>query len=187
MTTKKMTVKDLAEYSNLETSEVIRRLSELAPAVNWGAKTPVPDEMAESYMKGFDEYKQASVPAGSLASSQMPSELAQVNYEANSYALMEAVAAVDLHAIITTAVGNTLNEIAHYESTKAKVWEGYIEQKMNASRDRQSKAIKHQDELAVTQKVQVAKNIDTAQALNRSAEQLGKEGQDFLTQVIASL
>lgn len=126
---KKFTVSELAEYAGLPVEQMAKKLFKLAPDVNWKESTPVPDKLAETFMKANDEYK--GTEALALAPSEgMALQASLLNYEAAEYALLEAMNEVDIADVITTAISETLTEIDTYESTKAQVWNKYIQSKI---------------------------------------------------------
>lgn len=184
---KKITVKDLAEYSSRDINELIVELTDLVPDVNWRPSTPVPDDLAAKFMSANDEYK-SSEPIAALA----PTEgyelaTARINREASQYALMEALDAVSLQEIITTAIADALTEIEVSEATKAQVWATHIQNKIGT---KQTKLEANTKRIAETQ-ARIFKGAQSsftnAHATKTQAEENLKKTQAFLAQVLTSI
>ncbi|MBP5971568.1 hypothetical protein HW132_02145 [Brasilonema sp. CT11] len=185
-------VKDLADYAGVSVAEMITVLTDKAPDVNWKANTPVPDTLVQLFMENVDEYKAASTmpSAGALISADgTGASIAQmmINSEATQYALIEALGNIDMKDVVTTAVMHSLAQIETYESTKSKIWEGYLKSRLNASNERTSQANDAIKKQAMERQVGISNRMQTATAASTTAKKALEDANVFLTQTLASI
>lgn len=183
------TVKDLADYVNIEVREMIKQLNKLAPDVKWKPDTAVPDKLVDQFIKSSDEYKQ-SAPIGMLAPTEggnASQSLATVNHEAAQYAIMEALEAVEMKEIITTAIDHSLDGIATYENTKAQVWGKYIETKLNNSNARTEAANQKRKTAETKRQVTSQQRMQQATDISAKTKQSLDEANDFLAKTLNSI
>lgn len=185
-----ITVKDLAEATNTPIKELVRELTNQAPDINWKASTPVPEKFAESYKEGAKEYKEASEPVGALVSSEGEGasiEQMRINLEATQYAIVEALGQVDMKDIITAAISHSVTEIETYEATKAQVWDGYIQARLQSSSIRQNEAKKRFEEQAVQRQQGISSRMTKQQHTSNSAKQALDEIEVFKNQILGAM
>ncbi|MBW4596982.1 MAG: hypothetical protein KME46_29825 [Brasilonema angustatum HA4187-MV1] len=184
-------VKDLAGYAGVSVAEMITLLTDKAPDVNWKANTPVPDALVQLFMTNVDEYKAAStMPTGALISADGDgASIAQmmINSEATQYALIEALGNIDMKDVVTTAVMHSLAQIETYESTKSKIWEGYLKSRLTASNERTNQASDAIKKQAAERQVGISNRMQTATAASTTAKEALEDANAFLTQTLASI
>lgn len=187
--TQPKSVQDLATYAKVSVKEIIAKLTDEAPDVNWKATTPVPDKLVDIFMKGVDEYREVTPePIGALTSTE-PANMAtmRVNIEASQYGLLEALSQVNLEDIINTAIAQTLQEIETFEGTRSQIWNSYLNGCMDAS-DQRAKALADKINQQTQSRQQgISDRMKAVKAAQTRSGQGVKRAQDFLAQTLASM